>query len=240
MALYTIADLHLSTAVSKPMDRFGSRWTSHASKLKSRWSALVHEEDTVVIPGDISWAMSLEEAAGDLAFIASLPGKKILSKGNHDFWWTGTAKMKKFLADHGIGNIEFLANNAICADGYIVSGTRGWFIEEKQQNTVFPTDYEKLVNREVIRLGLSLDEAEKLGGDGGEVLVFLHFPPLWGEFVCEPILNLMISRGVKRCYFGHIHGVYNVPEVVRFGELELRLISADYLDFVPQYIFPHR
>ena len=236
MALYTIADLHLSTAVSKPMDRFGSRWTDHASKLKTRWSALVHEEDTVVIPGDISWAMTLEEAAGDLRFIASLPGKKILSKGNHDFWWTGVAKMKRFLAELGVENIDFLANNAIRADDCIISGTRGWFIEEKLQNTVFPTDYEKLVNREVIRLGLSLDEAEKLRQGDEEILVFLHFPPLWGEFVCEPILGLMASRGVKRCYFGHIHGSYNVPEVVRYGELELRLISADYLDFVPQYI----
>jgi len=236
MALYTIADLHLSTAVPKPMDKFGSRWKDHASKLKTRWSALVHEEDTVVIPGDISWAMTLEEAAGDLEFIASLPGKKILSKGNHDFWWTSVSKMKKFLGELGIENIDFLSNNAIPADGRIISGTRGWFIEEKLQNTAFPTDYEKLVNREVIRLGLSLDEAEKLRKADEEILVFLHFPPLWGEFVCEPILDLMASRGVKRCYFGHIHGSYNVPEVVRRGELELRLISADFLDFVPLYV----
>lgn len=238
MALYTIADLHLSQSVSKPMDKFGSRWTDHTSKLRSRWSRLVKEEDTVILPGDISWGMTLEEAEKDFRLIASLPGRKIISKGNHDFWWTGVTKMKKFLAERGIDNIDFLLNNALRADHFIVAGTRGWFIEEKLQNTVFPTDYEKLVNREVIRLGLSLDEAEKLRSDNEEILVFLHFPPLWGEFICEPILDLMISRGVRRCYFGHIHGVYNVPEVTRYGELQLRLISADYLDFVPQYVFP--
>ena len=147
-------------------------------------------------------------------------------------------RLRTLLHKAGIDNIDFLLNNALRADHFIVAGTRGWFIEEKLQNTVFPTDYEKLVNREVIRLGLSLDEAEKLRSDSEEILVFLHFPPLWGEFICEPILDLMIGRGVRRCYFGHIHGVYNVPEVTRYGELQLRLISADYLDFVPQYVFP--
>ena len=238
MKLFALADLHLSGSVHKPMDKFGSRWTDHAEKIRTRWSRLVRDDDTVVIPGDISWAADLEEAADDFRFIASLPGKKIISKGNHDFWWTGLSKMKKFLRDLGIDSIDFLHNNALCADGFILTGTRGWFIEEKLQSTVFPTDYEKLVNREVIRLGLSLDEAEKMRSGDEEILVFLHFPPLWSDFVCEPILETMTKRGVRRCFFGHIHGVYNVPGVTRYGELELRLISSDYLDFIPQYIAP--
>ena len=238
MSLYTIADLHLSSSVSKPRDKFGSRWTGHAEKLRTRWSRLVKDSDTVVIPGDISWAMDLEEAAEDFKFIADLPGKKIISKGNHDFWWTGISKMKKFLEDMKIGSIDFLHNNALAADGFIITGTRGWFIEEKLQNTVFSTDYEKLVNREVIRLGLSIDEAEKLRTADEEIIVFLHFPPLWSDFICEPILDVMAKRGLRRCYFGHIHGVYNVPSVSRYGSLELRLISSDYLDFIPQYIAP--
>lgn len=238
MALYTIADLHLSSSSGKPMDKFGSRWVDHADKIRTRWSSLVKETDTVVIPGDISWGMTLDEAADDFRFLDSLPGRKILSKGNHDFWWASVTKMKKFLDDLGVSRIDFLLNNAISAEGYILAGTRGWFIEEKLQNTVFPTDYEKLINREVIRLELSLGEAEKLRTAGEEILVFLHFPPLWGEFVCEPILDLMVSRGIRRCWFGHIHGIYNIPQVTRYGGLELSLISADYLDFMPQYIFP--
>lgn len=238
MALYTLADLHLSCSVDKPMDKFGSRWTDHTSKIRRRWTALITDNDTVVVPGDISWGMNLEEAAEDFRFIESLPGKKLLGKGNHDFWWTSASKMKKFLADIDVSSVKFLHNNAHTVDGFLISGSRGWFIEEKQQNMIFSTDYDKLVNREVMRLELSLMEAEKLRTDKNEeILVFLHFPPVFGDFVCRPLIDIMKKYGVKRCFFGHIHGKYNLPRETVYDGITLSLISADFLDFVPQRVF---
>lgn len=238
MALYTLADLHLSCSVDKPMDKFGSRWTDHTAKIRRRWTALITDNDTVVVPGDISWGMNLEEAAEDFRFIESLPGKKLLGKGNHDFWWTSASKMKKFLADIDVSSVEFLHNNAHTAGGFLISGSRGWFIEEKQQNMIFSTDYDKLVNREVMRLELSLMEAEKLRTDRNEeILVFLHFPPVFGDFVCRPLIDIMKKYGVKRCFFGHIHGKYNLPRETVYDGITLSLISADFLDFVPQRVF---
>lgn len=238
MALYTLADLHLSCSVDKPMDKFGSRWTDHTAKIRRRWTALITDNDTVVVPGDISWGMNLEEAAEDFRFIEALPGKKLLGKGNHDFWWTSASKMKKFLADIDVSSVEFLHNNAHTAGGFLISGSRGWFIEEKQQNMIFSTDYDKLVNREVMRLELSLMEAEKLRTDRNEeILVFLHFPPVFGDFVCRPLIDIMKKYGVKRCFFGHIHGKYNLPRETVYDGITLSLISADFLDFVPQRVF---
>lgn len=238
MALYTLADLHLSCSVDKPMDKFGSRWTDHTSKIRRRWTALITDNDTVVVPGDISWGMNLEEAAEDFRFIESLPGKKLLGKGNHDFWWTSASKMKKFLADIDVSSVEFLHNNAHTAGGFLISGSRGWFIEEKQQNMIFSTDYDKLVNREVMRLELSLMEAKKLRTDRNEeILVFLHFPPVFGDFVCRPLIDIMKKYDVKRCFFGHIHGKYNLPRETVYDGITLSLISADFLDFVPQRVF---
>lgn len=238
MALYTLADLHLSCSVDKPMDKFGSRWTDHTAKIRRRWTALITDNDTVVVPGDISWGMNLEEAAEDFRFIEALPGKKLLGKGNHDFWWTSASKMKKFLADIDVSSVEFLHNNAHTAGGFLISGSRGWFIEEKQQNMIFSTDYDKLVNREVMRLELSLMEAEKLRTDRNEeILVFLHFPPVFGDFVCRPLIDIMKKYGVKRCFFGHIHGKYNLPRETVYDGITLSLISADFLNFVPQRVF---
>lgn len=238
MALYTLADLHLSCSVDKPMDKFGSRWTDHTAKIRRRWTALITDNDTVVVPGDISWGMNLEEAAEDFRFIEALPGKKLLGKGNHDFWWTSASKMKKFLADINVSSVEFLHNNAHTAGGFLISGSRGWFIEEKQQNMIFSTDYDKLVNREVMRLELSLMEAEKLRTDRNEeILVFLHFPPVFGDFVCRPLIDIMKKYGVKRCFFGHIHGKYNLPRETVYDGITLSLISADFLNFVPQRVF---
>lgn len=238
MALYTIADLHLSGSVDKPMDKFGSRWTDHTEKIRRRWTSLVGENDTVVIPGDISWGMTLDEAEADFRFIESLPGKKLLGKGNHDFWWTSGAKMKKFLDDIGVTSVDFLHNNAHRADGFLIAGSRGWFIEEKLQSDIFSADYEKLVNREVMRLESSIKEAEKLRSVDEEILVFLHFPPVFGEFICQPIIDVMKNHGVTRCFFGHIHGKYDLPHETVYDGVSLSLISSDFLDFYPQRVFP--
>ena len=238
MALYTIGDTHLCGSVPKPMDVFGARWTNHTEKLRTRWSALVEEGDTVVIPGDFSWAMTLEEAAADFKFIDSLPGKKLISKGNHDYWWTTAAKMKRFLGGIGVTSVDFLFNNAFIADGVAICGARGWFVEEKLQADAFDTDYTKLVNRECERITHSIEEGERLkNGADIPTAVFLHFPPVFGDFVCEPIVDLLREKKVAHIYYGHIHSNYMIPHTFEYGGLKMSIVSADYLDFTPQRVF---
>lgn len=231
--IYAISDLHLSLGTNKPMHIFGSRWQNHTEKIRSRWNALVTPDDTVIVPGDISWADSLPSAEADFRFIQSLPGRKLIGKGNHDFWWTSVSKMKKTLAGWGVDSVEFLHNNAYRADNKVICGSRGWFIEEKQQNTVEPVDYGKLVARECSRIDLSLTEGRKLADENCEILLFLHFPPVFGDFVCEPLLDVLLSHGVRRCFFGHIHGSYSMPAKTEYRGIELTMIAADYLDFYP-------
>lgn len=241
MSLFTIADLHLSVASDHSMDVFGSRWQDYMKKLSKNWRAVVKDEDTVVIPGDISWAMNLAGAREDFALIDSLPGKKLLGKGNHDFWWDTAAKCGRFFEECGFHTLSLLYNNAYVVEDFIVCGTRGWFLEKTQQITVGNVDYEKISNRELQRLKLSLDMAKKLQVEENankEILVFLHFPPLWGDFVCAEMLELMKAYGVKRCYFGHIHGTYAAPTGQTNEGMRLFLISSDYLNFLPHRIFP--
>lgn len=235
MSVFSISDLHLSLATPKPMDIFGSRWQGYTEKLEKNWRAVVTKDDTVVIPGDISWAMSLEEAEADLRFISSLPGKKLLGKGNHDFWWETLTKMRRYLADKNITGIDFLYNNAYLADDLIICGTRGWFIEERLQNTVSRTEYTKVSARELSRLKLSLDEAVKIqkNSENADIVVYLHFPPAFGDFVCGEYISLMKDYGVRHCYFGHIHGVYSIPRTTVTDGLPISIISADYLNFTP-------
>ena len=235
MSVWVIADLHLSFGSGKPMDRFGNRWENHAEKLRARWTAVVREGDTVVVPGDISWADTLEEAEPDFAFLEALPGRKLLGKGNHDYWWTSGTKMKKFFAERGYTSMDFLYNNAHAAEGLVLAGSRGWFLDERQQ-TVIPADYDKLVNRECERLTISLRAAQQLReseGIDGPPLVFLHFPPVFGEFRLEALVDLMLSYGVKQCWFGHIHGQYAVPPYIDWRGIRFTNAAADYLNFTP-------
>ena len=246
MAVYTIGDLHLSHVSGKPMDKFGHRWSGYMEKIDRRWRALVESDDTVVVPGDISWAMTLEEAADDLRFIDSLPGRKILGKGNHDYWWTTVTKMKKFLSDIGVTSVDFLLNNAFAAgdgkDRMIVCGTRGWFIDEKLQATPNPTDYEKLIAREVSRLTHSLSDGAKLresekGFESAPLKVFLHFPPVFGDFIVPELISVMKDYGVQDCYFGHIHGKYALPQTTLHEGIRFTMVSADFIDFYPMKVF---
>ena len=151
MSLFTIADLHLSTldSTNKSMEVFGKRWTDYMRRLEQSWRRLVTDEDTVVIPGDISWALSLEEAESDLLFIDSLPGKKILGKGNHDFWWSTMRKHKTIFDSLGIKTISFLYNNAYEEENFIIAGTRGWYNDEDAANAPDNADFHKLTNREM-------------------------------------------------------------------------------------------
>lgn len=239
MSLFSIADLHLSEGVEKPMDIFGHRWTDHTNKLKERWCAVVTDDDTVIVPGDISWAMALEDALPDFKLIDSLPGKKILGKGNHDFWWGTLSKMKKMLSENGITTIDFLQNNAFEVEDYIICGTRGWYVEEKYQNTVGDVDYQKIVDREAGRLRLSLNEAVKLRGDSEKkILVYFHFPPVFGDFVCREIVDILKEYNIRHCYFGHIHANYTIPKTTEFEGINMTLISADFLNFIPMITVP--
>lgn len=241
MSVFTIADLHLSSDTDHAMDVFGSRWQDYTQKIVKGWQAVVGQDDTVILPGDISWAMHLRETREDFALLDALPGKKLIGKGNHDFWWETATKCGKFFAECGFKTLSLLYNNAYVVEDFIVCGTRGWFLEKAQQITVGDVDYEKIQNRELLRLKLSLDAAKKLQvGEHAdkEIVVFLHFPPLWGDFVSTEMLETMLANGVRRCYYGHIHGSYHAPFKQSYGELSLYLISSDYLNFVPHRILP--
>ncbi|MBQ8641364.1 MAG: metallophosphoesterase [Clostridia bacterium] len=238
MSLFSISDLHLSGSVPKSMEVFGRRWTGYTDKIEKRWRAVVTDNDTVVIPGDVSWAMTLPEAETDFRFLCSLPGRKILGKGNHDFWWTTVTKMHRYLEELGITGIDFLFNNAFRAEGFIICGTRGWFIEEGKQISVNPVDYAKLVARETLRLELCITEAEKLRTGSEEILVYLHFPPVFGSFVCREFVDVLRAHGIRRCFYGHIHGNYVLEPVTEYEGIRFGIISADYLDFIPLHTPP--
>lgn len=240
MAIYVIGDMHLSTntTTNKSMEKFGRRWLGYTEKLRKNWEAVVTPEDTVVIPGDISWAMKLEEALSDFQFIESLPGTKLIGKGNHDFWWTTVSKMNVFFQKHNINSVRILNNNAYLVESQVLCGTRGWFLDEKQQVTVGSVDYEKIINREIIRLRLSLDSAVQLQkehetatGFAAPISVFLHFPPVWLDFICRPFVDTLHEYGNPSCYFGHIHGMYNAPKKFAFEEIPMHLVSSDVMDF---------
>ena len=240
MSIFTISDLHLSTldSTDKSMEIFGKRWTGYIDKLKSNWLKLVADTDTVIIPGDVSWALTLEEARSDLLFLDSLPGKKIIGKGNHDFWWCTMKKHAAFFEKIGVKTVSFLYNNAHETESCIVAGTRGWYHDEDAVNTPNDTDFEKLTNRETQRLKMSLDAAMRIkeASPEKEIIVFMHFPPFWNGKESEPMMNLLIQYGVKRLYYGHIHGNYTVPPEFVYKDVQMSIVSADYLNFIPKII----
>lgn len=211
------------------MDIFGG-WDNYMERLEKNWRALVKEEDTVVIPGDISWGMSLEECRNDFAFLQSLPGHKILMKGNHDYWWTTKAKMDRFLVENGFDTLQILSNNSFEYGDYAICGTRGWIFEQGQ-----PQD-QKIVAREAGRLRMSLDDAAKRF-PGKERLVFLHYPPVYGNETNESILQVLKEYGIRRCWYGHIHSAgCRFALNGEYDGVQYRLISSDYLKFAPQLI----
>ncbi len=239
MAIFTIADLHLSFAAKKPMDVFGARWNGYTEKLAAAWRETVTDTDTVVIPGDISWGMRLPEALPDLVWLDRLPGKKLIGRGNHDYWWDTAAKMRRAFAEVGITTIDFLHNNAYLVEGEVLCGTRGWFSDGKTAPR--DGDFAKISAREAIRLEAGLQAGEALARANGITvppIVFLHFPPILGDAATPELLAVLANHGVRRCYFGHIHGMYRLPPTFVHGEMECTLISADFLDFTPYRIAP--
>lgn len=228
MSLFAIGDLHLSQGVKKPMDIF-SGWENHAEKLTENWRRTVAPQDTVALLGDFSWGMTLDEALKDFELVNSLPGeKKLLIKGNHDYWWTSAKKMKEFFELHGLATLEILHNTAYRAEkeNAVLCGSRGWIFENGE-----PQD-EKIINREAIRIEASLKAAE---GILGEHILFLHYPPVFAGQEIPRYLELMRGYGIRRCFYGHIHGVQGHKKAVngQYGGVEFSLVSADYLGFTP-------
>ena len=224
MKLFAIGDLHLSLGSNKPMDVFGGRWEGYVDKLRENLR-VIGPEDTTVLLGDLSWAMSLEDAAEDFAFMNAIPGRKIILKGNHDYWWGTASKMKKFFAEHDITTLDILYNNAFFYGGHAICGTRGWFYEEDAAGT----HTGKMLAREALRLEASLKAAE-----GKPIYCFLHYPPIYQGYKCPEMLALLDKYEVERCYYGHLHGYTHRRAFEGMREkTEYALIAADYVAFQP-------
>jgi uncharacterized protein len=225
MSLFAIADLHLSLGTDKPMDVFEG-WDHYTERLKKNWSAVVGEGDTVVIAGDISWSMKLEDAEKDFRFIHELPGRKLILKGNHDYWWSTRKKIEQFFSANGFTDFEVIHNSASAVEDRAVCGTRGWLY-----NAETPQD-KKIVSREVGRLNASLDDARR---KGLKPIVFLHYPPVYDGMECKEILDVLERNQISDCYFGHIHGSVAAKRAPdgEYRGIRMHLISCDYLRFMP-------
>lgn len=233
MAIYAISDLHLALSVDKPMDVFGTRWANYMDKLKENWQAVVGADDTVIVPGDISWATYLGQAQEDFSFIHSLPGKKIISKGNHDYWWTTKSKLDKFLEEKNFSTISFMHNNSYNAEGAAICGTRGWSMPGE---IGFNAEDAKIYQRELQRLELSLKNANADTENG--IITALHFPPFNSKGVFSGFLDIMLKYNVKRCIYGHLHGETHKNAIEGEAKgIDFRLIAADHLGFMPLKLF---
>ncbi len=224
MSIFAISDTHLSFGTNKPMDSFPG-WKDYVYRIENNWNRVVSENDTVVIAGDVSWAMNFAELKADFEFINNLNGQKIILKGNHDYWWNTASKMNKFIEENDFSTIHILSNNSYNIGNFSICGSRGWMIEQTDEHD------EKVLSREVGRLKLSLDSADY------EPIVFLHYPPITTDTVCTEILDLLKKYGIKKCYYGHLHGVaakYAVDDTI--DGISFKLISCDKLGFMPKLI----
>jgi predicted phosphohydrolase len=237
MAIFAISDLHLALGINKPMDIFGSRWENYMEKIKIFWEEIVTPEDFIIIPGDISWATYLREAYKDFEFIEKLPGKKIILKGNHDYWWNTARKLNAYLDENGFKTIKFLHNNYIIAENFAVCGTRGW---KSPGDEDFNEEDEKIYARELQRLELSLNSYKKTIPDVGkkDIIVALHYMPFNLKREVSGFVDLMKKYEVKKCIYGHLHGEGARNAVIgEFEGIEYRLVAADYLNFKPMRIY---
>lgn len=221
MALFAISDLHLSLSTNKPMTVFRG-WENYTERIESNWRRLIKDEDTVILPGDFSWGLKLAETLEDFKFLDSLPGKKILLKGNHDLWWSTVKKVNEFFVENDINSIQLLFNNAFKIGERVICGTRGWFYDQSEDD--------KIRKREVGRLRLSLEAAEEMGG---EKIVFLHYPPVYGEYISNDIISVLKEFNITTVYHGHIHGSGFNNAILEFEGIKFKLISADCIDFTP-------
>lgn len=226
MSVFVIGDTHLSLSVDKPMDIF-SGWDNYIERLQKNWQAIVKPEDTVIIPGDISWGMSLEQSLKDFQFLENLNGKKLLFKGNHDYWWSTATKIQNFFSQNGLKTLSILHNNSAHVEGMSICGTRGWIFDSTEEQN------QKIITREAGRLKLSIEHALK-NQPNTLPIVFLHYPPIFGVDSSEEIIDVLKHYNIKQCYYGHIHST--ACKYAFNGErdgITYRLVSADYLEFVP-------
>lgn len=227
MSIYAISDLHLSFGDNKPMDVFGVNWENHTEKVKENWIKKVTDNDLVILPGDFSWATYLKDTYMDFEYLNSMPGKKILLKGNHDYWWTSLKKMKEYIEENNFHNIDFLHNNSFEFENKIIVGTRGWQDENNSED-------KRITKREIIRLDLSIQDGINKYGDDKEIIVCMHYPPFNKYEEAEfSYIDIMKKYNVVKCIYGHLHGETSHKEAKEglINGIEFKLVSSDYTGF---------
>lgn len=231
MSIYTIGDLHLSFNENKPMSIFGENWEGYEEKVRENWIKLVKKDDLVVLPGDFSWSMYLKDTYKDFEYLNKLPGKKLLLKGNHDYWWSTVSSMRNYIKENNFENIDFIYNNSYEHENKIIVGTRGWSFGEDAES-------KKMINREVSRLELSIKSGIENYGADKEIIAFIHYPPIIKQNVENNEINDFIQTlkkyDIKKCYYGHLHGTA-IKEAVEgiYFDIEFKLVSADAIGFCP-------
>ena len=233
MSIYAMADLHLSLSnPEKSMEFFGHQWAGYIDRIVEGWTNTVKPEDTVLIPGDISWATYIDKADEDFAFISSLPGRKLLSRGNHDYWWTTMKKLDEYFDAHSFPGMELVRTNVVEADGCLISGTRGWMSEAGKSED---PEKKKIYDREILRVRLCIEELKKADPDHEKThVLMIHYPPLTTQQEHTGFSELIKEAGIDICVYGHLHG--RSHKYIREGEIDgCRYIcaSADYLGFRP-------
>ncbi len=222
MSIYAIADTHLSFGTNKPMDSFPG-WNDYVSRIENNWKKLVTDNDTVVIAGDISWAMNFDELYDDFKFLNDLPGTKIILKGNHDYWWNTVTKLNAFIENNSFDSLKILNNNSYDVEGVSICGSRGWMFESEEEHD------ELILAREVGRLKLSLTDAKN-----DEIIAFLHYPPVTVDTKCMQIIDALKEYNVKKCYYGHLHGsAARLALNDNVEGIDFQLVSCDKLGFMP-------
>ena len=230
MKIFAISDLHLSEACNKPMDIFGGNWENYQQKIQENWKSLISENDLVLIAGDISWAMKLEEAKPDLVWIDKLPGKKIIIKGNHEYWWKSISSVREILPE----SIMAIQNDSIKIGNYIICGTRGWVVPEK--NKELSNEDLKIYKREVERLKLTLRTAQTQKKDGDKIIAMMHFPPKNSDGEDSEFTKLFEEFGVDIVVFGHLHGYTNCELLSEKNNIKYYFTSCDHINNKPVLI----
>ncbi len=226
MRVFVLSDPHLGFAVNKPMDIFGDRWENHPAKIENNWRETVAAEDTVLVPGDISWGMSYEEAKPDLDFLDSLPGKKYIIRGNHDYWWTS----RKKTSEHTGGSITVLQRTAVQCDGFVLAGSRGW--STPLWEGFKPSEDDRIYERELGRMQIALEMASRIRKNGEKTIYMMHYPPVVDGRPSQ-FAEYLAEYGVSLCVYGHLHGQWP-PEVnMSYRGVKFLIASADYLNFMP-------
>ncbi len=227
MSIYAISDLHLSFNTDKPMNIFGDNWKNHEKKIQESWITTIKNEDTVLLPGDFSWGMTFEEAKLDFEYLNRLPGRKIMLKGNHDYWWGTLNKIKAFFKSNNFNDIDILYNNSYLVEDKIICGTRGWTISGNDEEN------EKIYKRELLRLEISLKDGINKYGESKEIIVCMHYPPT-NDTLMEnsEFIQIMKKYNVKKCVYGHLHGEAHREAIEGYiDRIEIKLVSCDYTEF---------